>query len=1059
MLRATPRFLIGGCIVGAATAGWLAASWGSAAKPAWEDSAERAGVIALAESAWTGEARLVGLTAPPRARLTLPGRSAAALARRLNGEVGRRRQPAQALAALAVIDLLDGRPEEAVKRLGTVAQWQPRNARVQSDLAAAYLRLAQSTGKSFYLLDAFAAADLARRLDSELPEALFNYALTIERLSLRGPAGRAWKKYLEMDANSAWSEVAKKHWFQLSRPTAADLWQNMRLELNDTADGGGRAVTTLVAISPQRSRLYAQEELLGEWGRSHLAGDREAAARTLEIARSIGEAVASRRGGDHTVKAAVESIDSASLTSPLRLRLAKGHADYASGIVEYNEGNPAIARSWFERSRPAFAAGGSPMQFWAAFDIARCDYRHARYGEALASLARLVAMPETSPYPSLVARAEWTRGLVTSIQGRFAETLTAYRHGLGLARGCGDSQSVAALHGLTANIFRLLAEREEASNHLTAALSGLPSMHEPIRIQAALEEAVLQALDYEMPRLALLFQTEALAAVRETVNAPAVAQAYHRRAAIYEQLGEFAAAWSDLESSRRWLARIDDDEARRVSEGDYVLAAARLRRRTAPRASIKLMNGALDASAATGYEQVLPALLLERARALRAIGDDQGAYKDLERAAEIADRLRVSAPAGKLRAGYLNEVEEIFDEMVRLLASREEGAAALDYLERGRARALLDLAFSPRLKRRGESATEALTASEVQRELPPGVTLVEYAVYEDLLLVWSVEKEQLELHSKAISDRELRGLVSELQRLVQQRSPLVDDAAEALYRVLISPVEHSLMEAQKVVFVPDGVLNEVPFALLRNPRSGRYIVRDRPWLVTPSASFYLLGLRRLKKWSRDDAPMTLIIGDPLFNASKWPWLRQLPGAEAEARQLAGHIPRAKLLVGAEATKQAFLQHFSRARYVHVASHAIVNREVPLQSGLVLARTADDPIGLLTLDELYSVTSGETAMVSLAGCSTLRGLERGNEGVLSLARPLLAAGVPVVLAALWPLPDSEVTPVVADFFQELLRGAEPSSALRSAQLAALARSTAPSADHAIWAGFELIGATD
>lgn len=78
----------------------------------------------------------------------------------------------------------------------------------------------------------------------------------------------------------------------------------------------------------------------------------------------------------------------------------------------------------------------------------------------------------------------------------------------------------------------------------------------------------------------------------------------------------------------------------------------------------------------------------------------------------------------------------------------------------------------------------------------------------------------------------------------------------------------------------------------------------------------------------------------------------------------------------------------------------------------------------------------------------------GEGSLSLARAFLAAGVPVVIASLWPVDDRETARLFSRFYRNLRDGGEVLDALRQAQLETLnlERDRPGSA----WAAFELIG---
>src|SRR5258708_32936968 len=74
-------------------------------------------------------------------------------------------------------------------------------------------------------------------------------------------------------------------------------------------------------------------------------------------------------------------------------------------------------------------------------------------------------------------------------------------------------------------------------------------------------------------------------------------------------------------------------------------------------------------------------------------------------------------------------------------------------------------------------------------------------------------------------------------------SPALDAcqaAARRLYELLVEPVGKSLLSAQKLLIVPDGVLYYLPFEALmrRNGDRPRYLVEDYLMAYAPSASVF-----------------------------------------------------------------------------------------------------------------------------------------------------------------------------------------------------------------------------
>lgn len=118
--------------------------------------------------------------------------------------------------AAAVAHLVIGETEESVHLLSSAAS--SNDARTWSDLAAARYTLAVENDAPAQMTAALAAADAALHIDPSLPEALFNRALTLERLGRAPQARQTWERYLTVDQDGPWSREARQHLQSLAPP-------------------------------------------------------------------------------------------------------------------------------------------------------------------------------------------------------------------------------------------------------------------------------------------------------------------------------------------------------------------------------------------------------------------------------------------------------------------------------------------------------------------------------------------------------------------------------------------------------------------------------------------------------------------------------------------------------------------------------------------------------------------------------------------------------------------------------------------------------------------------
>ena len=166
--------------------------------------------------------------------------------------------------------------------------------------------------------------------------------------------------------------------------------------------------------------------------------------------------------------------------------------------------------------------------------------------------------------------------------------------------------------------------------------------------------------------------------------------------------------------------------------------------------------------------------------------------------------------------------------------------------------------------------------------------------------------------------------------------------------------------------------------------------------------------------------------------------------------------RSRVYLEGEATEEK-LKHagLERYRYVHLATHGVIDEKHPRRSGLLLMEhkgSAED--GTLRLAEIYNL-SLNADLVVLSACETGLGQLVRGEGVIGLTRGFLYAGASSVLVSLWRAADATTATLMVDFYRELFAGKPASRALREAKLGAIHRDP-ESAKPYSWSAFVLVG---
>ena len=271
-------------------------------------------------------------------------------------------------------------------------------------------------------------------------------------------------------------------------------------------------------------------------------------------------------------------------------------------------------------------------------------------------------------------------------------------------------------------------------------------------------------------------------------------------------------------------------------------------------------------------------------------------------------------------------------------------------------------------------------------------------------------------------------------------------------RTVLAPVLAALDRSQRRLLIAStGELAGLPFGALPHPVDGQPLLQHFELSYTPSLRF-IAALRRAKPPAGQGA---LVLADPsngLAGASnhRGNQLGALPFALREGREVAAFFSTKKLLEGANATPEAVVLEGARYNALHFATHAVIDRRVPMNSALVLAPEDGSRTGWMTARQIYGLSLDAT-LVTLSSCRSSSGPRTRAASVPSLARAFLYAGSRAVVAGLWDADDAATRDLMSGFYGELARGRTVGEALRQAQ-----RQMSRSQDAAHWACFAVIG---
>lgn len=385
--------------------------------------------------------------------------------------------------------------------------------------------------------------------------------------------------------------------------------------------------------------------------------------------------------------------------------------------------------------------------------------------------------------------------------------------------------------------------------------------------------------------------------------------------------------------------------------------------------------------------------------------------------------------------------------LIAMAATRASGAARLE--------AMRDTALASSRGRVSLLGAADTRLADIQGAMGPDETLVEYLVADSVTTAFVVTAKDLIVVRSDVTRQDLTDRVRIAREIVADPQAPADRSLpvlEALYEILWSPVAAAFHRevSARVIVVPHAFLQYLPFAALRNPDTGRYLLEDHRLLTLPTAS--ALPALRSRMAARTRRPTTVSLFAPRDEA--------LPFTRDEIRAIAGLYPGAREYVGDDATESAFRRAFASSSIVHVATHGALNPGHPLFSRIELAPGDGGGVGADGALEVHEVLSmrGQTDLVFLSGCETGVGPAGSNrfapgDDLATLAQAFLYAGAPNVLATLWAIQDASAARFTS-WFYEGLRSHPPEVALRDAQQRALEDPSMSSPYH--WASYVLAG---
>lgn len=437
--------------------------------------------------------------------------------------------------------------------------------------------------------------------------------------------------------------------------------------------------------------------------------------------------------------------------------------------------------------------------------------------------------------------------------------------------------------------------------------------------------------------------------------------------------------------------------------------------------------------------------------------DTANAFRILERvrgrtlAWALKDKKAFPTSESQQTVGLETEIADVQSQLMQT-SDRSKREQLLDQLVEYERR--LGLAWTKDHIAQQHLPAEPASLSSVQNDLKPGEALLEYVLDDPNSLCVSITRYGTHLRLLPVGRNEIERLTRTFIDQVRAKQSGAD-ISHQLYNALVLPIPEA-QNAVRLIIVPDGVLNLLPFEALQDPQ-GQYLVKSKTMSYVPSGTI-LDALLHAEREPPAPKPL-LAVGDvPYENQGgagrripkpgsfrgrvergiadlSGVALSDLPKTREEVLEIAKIAgPDAVLLIGKDATESAFKKEsLDQFRVLHLAVHGFADTQYPERSALVLGgdpNEGDD--GLLQVREIIRLRLN-AELTTLSACDTGVGKLQGQEGISNLVEAFLVAGSRSVVASLWSAEDTSASALMERFYDRLARGETTSSALRGAKL--------------------------
>jgi CHAT domain-containing protein len=989
---------------------------------------------------------------------------------------------AKAHHALGRFYLAGSQLDKAIEQLEIAAKQEPNDAQTHSDLGAALLEKGKAelsgpdSGKSLeYFSRSLEEIRKANDLDGSLLEALYNRAIIRQYLMLPRQAEEDWRRYLEKDPNSKWADEARQNLKKLEEQKKK-VSENKRQAYLDFINAyqtkNDEKAWQLISQSSCRIGNYIVESLLDDYLDLAVRGKSGEANEKLQMLHYVGKMKAEKAGDFYTFSIA-RFYESGIPKHIKEINIARDLMRLGQGQIASGQFAPAL-ESNIKAKQIFDVAKDVPESTLAAYWVALCQQQLNNKEQSTSSFQDLEQTCERKKY-------EWLRVRVLNGLATHEAILTnhskAIQYSLKAQTIAGQSLEtygqVSALAFLM-QAYLYLGNRQQSLSYAQQILTFGFSSFEPRQRWKQYNELAWALNSLGFHAAAIDYQSLALQLALELQEPALMALSFTRLGAIYGNVAKYDEAFKNIQQALNIVETYSDQPFAQEISAYTLLQRGNLYRQVRNLdEALSSYNLCIDLYSKLDSPTFVYQARKGRLLTLISANDIPAAKEELNTSIELYEKYRSKILEESNRNSFFNLEQEIYDIAIDFEYSvLKDPVKAFEYSERSRARSLLDETRTNSHLSNEDHAPDLIFATasqpdgliEIQKKLPEQVQIIQYAVLENKILIWVLSRNASQAVEKEIASKQLNEKIQEFQQVIlSQDQEGTLRIAKDLFNILIQPIEPLLDRNKKLYIVPDKNLSYVPFDALVYPDSDRYLIENYLLAITPSSNIFLACTQAAREKGATPEEQLLIVGNPAFDREEFPDLPDLSSAGKEAEKIASLYDRSSSYIGNRATKRVITSEMVKADVIHLATHSVTDELYPLRSRLLLAKDTPHDAeslpgdGTLQSSEIYGMRFPRTKLVVLSACQTGGGRSFQGEGVMNMARPFMARGVPLVVSSLWSVDSGSTADLMVGFHSYRKGGGLPTAeALRRAQLDMLHGERQLYRLPYYWGAFNLIG---